>query len=146
MAIIMDFQEKKYHKQMDFERQALRELSFEKIEALIHSSFDSYLALIPSSGSTGMDMSAEYALEAFLLGSSMAKFGFYGEDKETVYKRSEKTLELLQHDFYEFWLFWSADDPALEGLEETCRSFLHQWWEEGYESALKRWRLKLQKR
>lgn len=145
MAVITNFQQRKYNKQLDFERQALRELSFDKIEMTIHRNFDDYLARIPSSGQTALDMSAEYALEAYLLGCSMARFGFYGEDKSVVRQRSRRSMTLLQHDFYEFWRFWSADDPSMTGLEETCGVYLNFWWEDGYETALKRWRLKLQK-
>lgn len=143
MAIIMDFQERRYHKQLDFERQALRELSFDRIERAIHHNFDDYLKCIPASGQTAMDMSAEYALEAYLLGASMARFGFYGEDKQVIRQRSTHAMNLLIHDFYEFWRFWSADDPAMTGLEDTCRIYLDFWWEDGFETALKRWRLKL---
>lgn len=143
MAIIMDFQERRYHKQLDFERQTLRELSFDRIERAIHQNFDDYLARIPASGQTAIDMSAEYALEAYLNGSSMARFGFYGEDKQAVRARSMRAMTLLSHNFYEFWRFWSADDPTIIDLEETCRLYLDFWWEDGFETALKRWRLKL---
>ncbi|MFT8363491.1 MAG: DUF2521 family protein [Sporolactobacillus sp.] len=143
MAIIMDFQERRYYKQLNFERQALRELSFERIERAIHQNFDGYLKRIPASGQTALDMSAEYALEAYLLGASMARFGFYGEEKQIVRQRSTHAMTVLIHDFYEFWLFWSADDPTMTDLEDTCRLYLNFWWEDGFESALKRRRLKL---
>ncbi len=144
MGIVMDFQERQRHKQMDFERRVLQDLSLEKIEASIRQRFNDYLAQVPSSAQTARDMCAEYALEAFLLGSSMGRFGFYGEDTENVFQRSMLPFEALHGDFFDFWLFWSASDPAAATeLEEACDRYLYTWWQEGFEASLRRWRMKL---
>ncbi|RYL89929.1 DUF2521 family protein [Sporolactobacillus sp. THM7-4] len=144
MGVVMDFQEKQRHKQIDFERRALQDLSIFKIEAAIQSCFSKYMVLIPTAIQTAKDMCAEYAMEAYLLGSSMARFGFYGEDMESAFRRSQTPFESMTGDFCNFWLFWTASDlSSHEGLFETCEKFLHSWWREGYESSLKRWRLKM---
>ncbi|WP_100486416.1 DUF2521 family protein [Sporolactobacillus pectinivorans] len=143
MGVVMDFKKRQQHKQMDFERRALQNLSFEKIEKTIHHSFDLYIPSVPSGGGIALEMCAEYALEAFLMGSAMGRFGFYGEDRETVYRRCEDSFERLLEDFCDFWRFWTTRDSELAGLRESCKTYLHNWWLDGFETSLKRWKMKL---
>ncbi|MFC6387388.1 DUF2521 family protein [Sporolactobacillus kofuensis] len=143
MGIVMNFKEKQRHKQLVSERRALQDLSFSKIETSVLRYFERYLALIPTAGSTGKEMCAEFALEGFLLGSSMGRFGFYGEDMEKAFARSKPEFYALLDDFYDFWLFWGTEHESFDDLQETCRSYLYNWWVDGYEASLKRWRLKL---
>lgn len=143
MGVVMDFKEKLRHKQLDSERRALQDLSFSKIEQAVQDYFDRYLVLVPAAAKTGKEMCAEYALESFLLGSSMGRFGFYGEEKIEAFKRSKIEFYALYDDFYDFWLFWGADQQSLDDLQDTCRKYLFNWWSEGFDASLKRWRLKL---
>ncbi|MCL1632428.1 YbaK family protein [Sporolactobacillus sp. CPB3-1] len=143
MGIVMDFREKQRHKQMDMERRALQDLSFTKIEEAVHRYFDQYLVSVPAAAATGKEMCAEYALESYLLGSSKGRFGFYGEEKMAVFQRCEIELYGLYDDFYNFWLFWGADWQSLDDLQSTCRNYLFDWWSEGFDISLKRWRMKL---
>ncbi|MET1250360.1 MULTISPECIES: DUF2521 family protein [Sporolactobacillus] len=143
MGVVMDFKEKHRHKQLDSERRALQDLSFTKIEEAVNNYFDRYLALVPAAGATGKEMCAEYALESFLLGSSMGKFGFYGEEKIEAFKRSKIEFYSLYDDLYDFWLFWNIDQESRDELQDACRKYLYYWWSEGFEASLKRWRLKL---
>lgn len=143
MGIVMDFREKQRHKQLDSERRALQDLSFTKIEESVHSYFDQYLALVPAAGATGKEMCAEYALESFLLGSSMGRFGFYGEEMGKAFERSKIEFYALLDDFFDFWLFWGSDQESLSELPDVCRKYLYSWWTEGFNASLKRWRLKL---
>ncbi|TGA96801.1 DUF2521 family protein [Sporolactobacillus shoreae] len=143
MGIVMDFQERQRHKQLDFERRALQDLSFEKIEKAIHRSFDLFIPAIPSGGGIALEMCAEYALEAFLLGSSMSRFGFYGENRETAYERCEASFARLLDDFCDFWQFWMPEDTRLSDLRQSCERYLREWWTDGFETSLKRWKLKL---
>ncbi|RYM04858.1 DUF2521 family protein [Sporolactobacillus sp. THM7-7] len=143
MGIVVDFQKKQRYKQLDFERRALRDLSLEKIEASIHHCFSQYMVLVPASDQTVRDMCAEYAMEAFLLGSSMARFGFYGEDMDRVFQqRSRNRMDEMAEDFCTFWLFWTQT-RKYDGLFHVCEQYLYTWWAEGFESSLRRWRLKM---
>ncbi|BBN97524.1 DUF2521 family protein [Sporolactobacillus terrae] len=143
MGVVMDFREKLRHKQVVSERRALQDLSFSKIEEAVQRYFEKYLVQIPAAGAAGKEMCAEYALESFLLGSSMGRFGFYGEEKIDVFKRCKVEFYGLFDDFYDFWLFWGTDQPLLDDLQDASRNYLFHWWSEGYDASLKRWRLKL---
>ncbi|RYL89413.1 DUF2521 family protein [Sporolactobacillus sp. Y61] len=143
MAVVMDFQKKKRDKQIHSERRALQDLSFEKIQSAIHHTFDRYLSALPTGSSMAMEMCAEYALESFLLGSSMGRFGFYGEREEVVFERSQPKFDMLHEDFFDFWRFWSTDPEELRGIDQACRTFLHGWWLDGFDLSVKRLRMKL---
>lgn len=144
MGIVLDFQTARRHRQLDFERRALRDLSLEKVERTIRDFFSDYVMLIPTAVQTVRDMCAEYAIEGFLFGSSMAKFGFRGEDREDVFLRCREQLDLLAADLCGFWCFWiSASSVDYDELFQTCEHYVQAWWMEGFDTSLKRWRLKL---
>lgn len=146
MGVVMDFRKRQRDKRMDFERRALQDITYEKIEGTVHRFFDLFLEAVPTGGDIAVEMCAEYALEAFLLGSAMGRFGYYGERTEAVFERCRIPFETLWSDFCDFWQFWAADEQvlrALPGLQQTCASYLHLWWEEGFDLSLKRWKMKL---
>jgi len=144
MGVVMNFHEKYRHKKLDFERKALQDLSFQKIENVINETFEPYLKPMAAYLQTVTEMCVDYGIEAFLLGSSYGRFGFYGEAIEGVYQRSEKPFKMLLDDFYDFWLFWyTIDTMQNEDIYRACEAYLYYWWKEGFETALKRYRMRL---
>lgn len=144
MATVMNFHEKYRHKQLDFERKALQELSIHKIEDQINDTFDDLFQPVAAYRQTISDMCLDYAIESFLLGASYGRFGYYGEPVEKAYSRSQARFKTLHDDFYDFWLFWYyTDDMVNESIFMACEGYLYYWWKEGFESAVKRYRMRL---
>ncbi|TCP24197.1 uncharacterized protein DUF2521 [Scopulibacillus darangshiensis] len=144
MATVMNFHEKYRHKQLDFERKALQELSIQKIETAINNVFEDFIKPVAAYWQTISDMCLDYAIESFLLGASYGRFGYYGEPVERVYSRSQSRFKTLLDDFYDFWLFWYyVDNMANESIYLACEAYLYHWWKEGFESAVRRYRMRL---
>ncbi|MFT8872693.1 MAG: DUF2521 family protein [Sporolactobacillus sp.] len=143
MSVVIDFQAKKSSKQMIFEKRALRDISVKKIELSIDDHFSDLLLAVYPDSSVAKDMAAEYALEAYLCGAAAAPNGLHGDNKAAVRHRCERMLERCCDDFYSFWRFWLYDFAVSDTLEQTCRHYLDNWWEEGYDNVLKRLKLRL---
>lgn len=143
MGIVTNFQEKLHDKQQATERRALQDLTFDQIQKSIKACFDPLLSKVPGAKDIATEMCAEYALEAFLLGSAMSRFGYYGEERDAVFQRSGSSFNKLLMDFCDFWEFW-ADQPQIKDeIFPVCRLYLNNWWTEGFERTLKRRKMKL---
>ncbi|MGV3487688.1 MAG: DUF2521 family protein [Tuberibacillus sp.] len=144
MGTVMSFHEKHRHKQLDFERKTLRELSIPQIEKVIDDYFDPFLGHMDPYKRTITDMCMDYAIEAYLLGASYGRFGYYGESAESAFMRSHSRAKELITDLFDFWLFWyEAQDLRFESLYKACEGYMYYWWKEGFESAVRRYRLRL---
>lgn len=144
MAVVTTFFEKQRHKQLDFERKALQELSINKIETVMDQYFEPFLKYMASYRKAIEDMCLDYAIESFLIGASYGKFGCYGETIEETYSRSEHKSKRLLEDLYDYWLFWSdADELTIESIYISSDAYLYYWWKEGFEYIVKRHRLRL---
>ncbi|WP_027410608.1 DUF2521 family protein [Anoxybacteroides tepidamans] len=145
MNVITSFKEKKREKEIKYERKMLRELSLEKLRVQAHQYFLPFYQrhrVFPSVVEEGcIDM----AIEAYLLGASYSRFGYYGESIEQVKKRSAREEKHLIDALFDFLCFWSdvGDINAGEPLYYACESYIAHWWTEGFEKGKKRWRLKL---
>lgn len=146
MNVITTFKEKKIEKQLTYERKMLREISLEGLKNKINSSFGSYLrskTLFVSSIEEGcMDV----AIEAFLLGAKFSRFGYYGEQVESVKQRcyyDEKYLIDSLYDFITYWTHAGDNEFVSEALYYTCEEYVGSWWEEGFTKGQKRYRLRL---
>ncbi|MFC4620278.1 DUF2521 family protein [Camelliibacillus cellulosilyticus] len=144
MGSVMSFQEKYRHKQLDFERKALSDLSIPQIEAVVNDYFDTFLEPVAPYRTTITDMCLDYAIESYLLGASYGRFGYYGEPPEMAFTRSLKRSKILTHDLFDFWLFWYIpENTVYESLFRACEAYLYYWWKEGFENAVRRYRLRL---
>lgn len=144
MGVVTTFFEKHRHKQLDFERKALQALSINRIEKIVDQYFAPFIENMASYRQAIQDMSVDYAIEAFLLGASYGKFGYYGETIDQVYERSAERSRHLLNDLYDYWLFWcNADDLMMESIYVACEKYLYYWWKEGFEYIDKRYRMKL---
>lgn len=144
MGMVMSFHEKHRHKQLDFEQKALQDLSVPKIESVVNDFFEPFLDSIAVYKQTITDMCLDYSIESYLLGASYGRFGYYGETIESIYERSEKRFKMLVDDLFDFWMFWYyTNDLTFESLYTACEAFLYNWWKEGFESTVRRYRLRL---
>jgi Protein of unknown function (DUF2521). len=143
MGSVLNFQEKLHHKQQATERRALQDLTFDQIEKSIRTCFDPLLSKVPGAKDIAAEMCAEYALEAFLLGSAMSRFGYYGEERTIAFQRSRPSFDKLLTDFSDFWEFWSDQPIVRDEIFPVCRVYLNNWWTEGFDRSLKRRKMKL---
>ena len=85
-------------------------------------------------------------VEAYLLGASYSRFGFFGESIQTVNNRSRREEKLLIDELYEYMLIWgnqSESDFTNESIYYACEFLIHSWWSEGFEIGEKRYKLRL---
>ncbi|WP_085520722.1 DUF2521 family protein [Tuberibacillus sp. Marseille-P3662] len=145
MAIVTDFQKVYRHKQVDFERKLLKELSIHNIESMIAEYFDSFLKPLSIYKQTISDMCLDYAIESYLLGASYGRLGYYdGESAKSAFKKSSSRFKTLLDDLYDFWMFgFHADDLMYESLYMACEGFMYYWWTDGFEQTVRRYRLRL---
>ena len=146
MGTVTNFHDKYRTKQLEFEQQALRELSLSAIEKKFDVFFEPWVQPMYNFRQTLVEMGMDYAIEVYLLGASYSRFGYLGETLPIVFLRSEKRFKPLLQDFFDFWIFWQYTDRFMdESIYKACEGFLYHWWKEGYEESLKRYRLRLNK-
>ncbi|QPA31093.1 YbaK family protein [Thermaerobacillus caldiproteolyticus] len=145
MNVITSFKEKKREKQITYERKMLRELSLEKLKKHVHECFDSFYRTYRVFPSVIEDGCVDIAIEAYLLGASYSRFGYYGEPMEMVRRRSEREEKYLIDTLFDFLCFWGNIDDVFvgESLYYMCEHYISHWWIEGFEKGKKRRRLKL---
>ncbi|MCZ0755222.1 DUF2521 family protein [Anoxybacillus sp. J5B_2022] len=145
MNVITSFKEKKREKEMKYERKMLRDLSLEKLHKKANESFRLFYPDDRALPSVVEDGCMDMAIEAYLLGASYSRFGYYGEPMEKVKKRSAQQEKYLADALFEFLCFWGnhGDTSRAEVLYDTCECYISYWWLEGFEKGKKRWRLKL---
>ncbi len=88
----------------------------------------------------------DVAIEAYLLGGKLSKFGYTGEPADLVKNRCEEELKHFIDTLYNFWLYWSemgVSNQVDESFYFCCEHFVETWWSEGYEKGIKRHKLRL---
>jgi hypothetical protein len=145
MNVITSFKEKKREKEIRYERKMLRDLSLEKLKKQAHECFSPFYQTYRVFPSVIEDGCIDMAIEAYLLGASYSRFGYYGEPLEMVKKRSAQEEKYLIDALFDFLCFWGELNDALigESLYYACEHYITNWWTEGFEKGKKRWRLKL---
>lgn len=144
MNVITSFNEKQRFKQLEFERKMLRDLTFSDIEKSAESYFSDYLKTAIGYQSPLAEVCIDYAVEAYLVGASYSRFGYYGESYEQVKERSKEMERKLIEDLYDYWCYWShADDMQLESVYMATEAYIGDWWRRGFDNGQKRHRLKL---
>jgi hypothetical protein len=145
MTVITSFKEKKREKEMAYERKMLRELSFEQLRKQVYEYFSDFYYTHRVFPSSVEDSCIDIAIEAFLLGASYSRFGYYGESITTVRRRCAREEKYLVDTLFDVLCFWGNIDDSLmnESLYYACEYYVERWWVEGFEKGRKRWRLKL---
>jgi hypothetical protein len=145
LAIITTFQEKKREKRLQYEKRLLRELSLKELQedmkryfsTYVHPSYVYYMVI--------EDGCIDVAIEAYLLGASYSRFGYFGESVKEARNRcyqSEKGYIDYLFDFMHTWLT-SSNSFHEESLYFTCEQYVQYWWEKGFQEGLKKFRLRM---
>lgn len=143
MAIVTSLSEKRRHKQIEFEQQMLRELTYSQIEASVSHYFAPFFQVAPGYLTALEEMCIDYTIEAYLLGASYGKFGYFGETMESVRQRSAAEEKRLVDDLFDYWNYWTmADEFILESLYRATEALIRHWWEHGFHHGKKRYALR----
>jgi hypothetical protein len=144
--VITTFAEKKRAKQLKYEKSVLRDISVNVLKERVRQYFGSSRitqSLIMNSGIE--EACYDVGIEAYLLGANMSRFGFHGEDAETVKMRCYKEENHLIDTLYNFLLYWGSNEEG--GLNESlyylCEQYVNSWWFDGFNKGERRIKLKL---
>lgn len=143
MNLITNFREKRRVKQINFEKNLLRELKIMQLRSQLKESFSYFIDAEGQQRKAREDYCLELVVETYLLGARYSRFGYYGEPLENVKRRSEKESDWLTYLFYSS-IFGRKDDIQVEPFNQ-CKSFLNNWWLDGYLKGERRHRLRLSK-
>jgi hypothetical protein len=146
MNIITTFGDKKREKQMKYERNMLRDLSIQMLKKSVQRHFGSSRLTENLVMKTGIEEACyDIAIEAYLLGARMSRFGFLGETIASVQTRCEQEMKHLSDTFYNFLLYWGHGDEGTlsESLVYMCEQYVSSWWTEGYQKGERRHKLRL---
>ncbi|WP_430508317.1 DUF2521 family protein [Rossellomorea marisflavi] len=147
LNVITTFTTKQREKEIKSERTLLRGISIKMLQESVRKHF-SYIKI---QGGTfmqeGFDEACfDVAIEAYLLGGKVSKFGHEGEGEERVKQRCHTELKHFIDTLYNFWLYWAevgVTQPVDESFYHSCEHFVDTWWEEGYRQGMKRLKLRL---
>lgn len=146
MTVITTFKEKRREKQIKYERSVLKELSINTLKERVRQYFGSTRITSNLIMNSGIEEACyDVALEAYLLGAKFSKFGYYGEDMESVRTRCFHEEKHLVDTLYNFFLLWGNGDEGVmsESLYYLCEQYVHVWWREGFEKGQRRHKLRL---
>ncbi|MCQ6276395.1 YbaK family protein [Bacillus sp. V3B] len=146
MNVITTFVEKKRAKQIKYEKSVLREISVKALKESVQHYFGSSRltqSLIMNSGIE--EACYDVAIEAFLLGANMSRFGYYGEQAKDVKIRCQQEEKHFVDTLYNFLLYWGNGEEGTmsESLYIQCEQFVNSWWIEGFHKGERRIKLKL---
>ena len=137
---IVNLQERRREKQINYERKMLRELSLENMKGRFLQYFGKdYIDVVE-------DGCVDVAIEAYLLGASYSKFGYYGESEDAVRIRCFQEEKHLIDTLFYFILYWGKigeSDAYQEGLYRCCEGYVGAWWKDGFTTGEKRFKMKL---
>ncbi|EIJ79984.1 conserved hypothetical cytosolic protein [Bacillus methanolicus PB1] len=146
MTVITTFTEKRREKQIKYERSILRELSIK----MLKNKFQDFFGEIRLNNRfwlrSGIEEACyDIAIEAFLLGAKMSKFGYYGESIDIVRLRCERELKHFIETLYNFFLYWGNGEEGIfsESLYYLCEQYAEYWWREGFIKGERRRKLRL---
>lgn len=146
VTVVTTFYEKKREKQIKYEKSVLKELTVKALRDKLRqcfgtSSFTSMYIL-----QAGIEEACyDVAIEAYLLGAHLSRFGYYGERMEDVRKRCTEEEKHLIDTLYNFLLCWGNGMEGIysESLYYSCEKYVKNWWIEGFRNGKRRHKLKL---
>lgn len=130
---------------MKYERSVLREISIKDLKERVARYFGSSHLTSSMIMDTGIEEACyDVAIEAFLLGANFSKFSEYGETLESIKNRCFDEDKHLKDTLFHFLLYWGSEESSKdESLLYLCEQFVDEWWNEGFEKAKKRRKLRL---
>jgi hypothetical protein len=145
VSIITTFQERKREKRLKYEKTLLRELSLQSLQDFVKQQFSSYVKPTYVYYLAIEDGCVDVAIEAYLLGASFSRFGYFGETHQEVKDRCYGELNGYTDYLYDFMNTWlgKTRDMSTEDLYFSCEYYINYWWEKGFDEGLKKFRLRL---
>ncbi len=146
MNVITSFAEKKRMKQMNYEKSVLREVSLKVLKERVKQFFGSFRFTQSLIMNHGIEEACyDVAIESFLLGARLSRFGLYGEEAEQVKLRCQDEEKHLVDTLYNFMLYWGNGDEGVmsESLYYLCEQYINSWWMDGFYKGEKRIKLRL---
>lgn len=146
MQVITTLEEKREAKQISFERKVLRELSVKLLKEKVNLFFSPFFRSHSIFSTAIEDGCIDIALEAYVLGAKLSRFGYYGETEERVRMRCIKEEKYLIDQLYDYLIYWGAaagNDLIHESLYLASEQFVSHWWNEGFRKGEMRHRLRL---
>ncbi|WP_210611382.1 DUF2521 family protein [Priestia flexa] len=136
------FKEKRYEREMKYERKVLRDLSIEELHRKADKTFRPIFQWHVMSEYHVEEYCMDIAIESFLLGARTSKFFTWGETLEQSKLRSVNEEKLLADTLFEV-LCSASNEVSKDSLYYLCQSYVEEWWNEGYETGIRRHRLRL---
>lgn len=146
MNVITTLTEKRRAKQIKYERSMLRDISINSLKKKVQQYFGSSRLTSNLLMNSGIEEACyDVAIEAYLLGANMSKFGYYGEELTQVRKRCIKEEKHLVDTLYNFLLYWGKNEEASmsESLYYLCEQYVDSWWKEGFSKGERKHKLRL---
>lgn len=146
VSVITTFKVKQREKQIKYERSVLRDLSINTLKERVKQYFGSSRIVSSLIMNSGIEEACyDVALEAYLLGAKLSKFGYYGEGIEAVRKRCYYEEKHLIDTLYNFLLYWGSSEEGVlsESLYYMCEQYVHVWWRDGFDKGIRRHKLRL---
>ncbi|MBM7588404.1 hypothetical protein JOC86_005021 [Bacillus pakistanensis] len=147
MNVITTFDAKRREKQIKHERTLLREISIKMLQESVKKHFGQMKIQGGVYMQQGFDEACyDVAIEAYLLGGKISKFGLRGEGMDQVKLRCDEEMKHLIDTLYNFWLYWSeigVSNSIDESFYYSCEYFVENWWTEGFTNGMKRHKLRL---
>jgi hypothetical protein len=144
--VITSFAEKKRMKQVNYEKSVLREISLKILKERVKQYFGSFRFTQSLVMNRGIEEACyDVAIEAYLLGAGLSRFGLYGEEAEQVKLRCQDEERHLVDTLYNFMLYWGDGDEGVmsESLYYLCEQYINSWWMDGFYKGEKRIKLRL---
>jgi hypothetical protein len=147
LNVITTFDAKRREKQIKHERTLLKEISIKMLQESVKKHFGQMKIQGGVYMQQGFDEACyDVAIEAYLLGGKISKFGIKGEEMDQVKLRCDEEMKHLIDTLYNFWLYWSelgVSNSIDESFYYSCEYFVENWWTEGYTNGIKRYKLRL---
>ncbi|UTR12554.1 YbaK family protein [Evansella sp. LMS18] len=144
MNVVYNLGERRRKKQWKFERSMLRSLSIHEMRKDAERTF--------FSGQIGetvgtlylMDFCLDIGIDAYLLGSEYARFGYFGETPEQAEKRCEEELDALAgQTASQFTAWYTGGERSIDEHRKKSSAFIKKWWKKGFTEGEKKYRLRL---
>ena len=146
MNVITSFVEKRRAKQVKYEKSVLRDISVKTLRERVQHYFGSSRLTQSLLMNTGIEEACyDVAIEAFLLGANLSRFGYYGEQAQQVKLRCRDEEKHLADTLYNFLLYWGNGEEGVmsESLYYLCEQYVDSWWIDGFHKGERRIKLKL---
>ncbi|WP_428910423.1 YbaK family protein [Niallia sp. Krafla_26] len=146
MNVITTFVEKRREKQIKYEKSVLREISVKTLKERVQHYFGASRFTQSVIMHNGIEEACyDVAIEAYLLGANMSRFGYYGEEANDVKMRCKSEEKHLIDTLYNFLLYWGSGQEGVlsESLYSQCEQYVNSWWLDGFYKGERRIKLKL---